>query len=48
MKNERYFKDKTNFNYIQTFNPYRAVNTLRLRYTNQSVNAVQGNNRCLL
>ena len=24
-----------------------AVNTLRLSYTNQSVNAVQGNNRCL-
>ena len=28
--------------------PYRAVNTLRLCYTNQSVNAVQGNSRCLL
>jgi len=26
---------------------YRAVNTLRLGYKNQSVNAVQGNNRCL-
>jgi hypothetical protein len=26
---------------------YRAVNTLRLGYTNQSVNAVEGNNRCL-
>ena len=35
---------KTNFNlnYI-----YRAVNTLRLGYKNQSVNAVQGNNSCL-
>ena len=31
----------------QMFSPYRAVNTLRLCYTNQSVNAVQGNNRCL-
>jgi hypothetical protein len=27
--------------------PYRAVNTLRLGYTNQSVNVVKGNNRCL-
>jgi hypothetical protein len=26
---------------------YRAVNTLRLGYKNQSVNAVQLNNRCL-
>ena len=26
---------------------YRAVNTLRLGYKNQSVNAVQWNNRCL-
>jgi len=25
------------------FSPYRAVNTLRLGYTNQSVNVVQGN-----
>jgi len=32
--------------YIKT-SPYRAVNTLRLGYKNQSVNAVQGNNRCL-
>jgi hypothetical protein len=27
-------------NYIYTASPYRAVNTLRLGYTNQSVNAV--------
>jgi hypothetical protein len=27
--------------------PYRAVNTLRLCHTNQSVNVVQGNNRCV-
>ena len=26
---------------------YRAVNTLRLSYKNQQVNAVQWNNRCL-
>jgi len=26
---------------------YRAVNTHRLGYKNQSVNAVQGNNHCL-
>ena len=26
---------------------YRAVNTLRLSYKNQSVNAVQRNNRCM-
>ena len=25
---------------------YRALNTLRLGYTNQSVSAVQGNNSC--
>jgi hypothetical protein len=29
------------------FSPNRAVNTLRLSYTNQSVNVVQWNNRCL-
>jgi hypothetical protein len=34
-------------NHMQVPIPYRAVNTLRLSYTNQSVNAVQGNNRCL-
>ena len=32
---------------ISTFSPNRSVNTLRLGYTNQSVNAVYGNNRCL-
>jgi len=32
--------------YIKT-QSYRAVNTLRLYYKNQSVNAVWGNNRCL-
>jgi hypothetical protein len=40
-------KAKINLNYIQKFTSYRAVNTLRLGYKNQSVNAVQGNNRCL-
>jgi hypothetical protein len=38
---------KINQNYIQRFSPYRAVNTLHLSYKNQSVNAVQWNNRCL-
>jgi len=33
--------------YIYIFSPYRAVNTLRLCYKDQSVNAVQGNNGCL-
>ena len=35
-------KDKINMNYnrIKRYSPYRAVNTLRLGYTNQSVNAV--------
>jgi len=33
--------------YIEIPSPYRAVNTLRLGYTNQPVNAVQWNNRCL-
>jgi len=32
--------DKINLNYIYIFSPYRAVNTLRLGYKNQSVNAV--------
>ena len=40
-------KVKNNPNFIQIFSPYRAVNTLRLGYKNQSVSAVQGNNRCL-
>jgi hypothetical protein len=39
--------DKTNLNNIKIFSSYRAVNTLRLGYKNQSVNAVQWNNRCL-
>jgi hypothetical protein len=37
-------KSSTKLNYIYIclfiFSPYRAVNTLRLGYTNQSVNAV--------
>ena len=37
----------TSLNDIERSSPYRAVNTLRLSYTNQSVNAVYGNNRCL-
>jgi hypothetical protein len=35
------FKTTIKLNYIQIFSPYRAVNTLRLSYTNQSVNGVQ-------
>ena len=30
-----------------TPSPYRAVNTIRLGYKNQSVNVVNENNRCL-
>jgi hypothetical protein len=33
---------------VQIFSSYGTVNTLRLGYKNQSVNAVQWNNRCLL
>jgi hypothetical protein len=39
-------KLKINF-YVMSFSSYRAVNTLRLDYNNQSVNVVEGNNRCL-
>ena len=34
------FKTKNKLNYVLIFSPYRAVNTLRLGYKNQSVNAV--------
>jgi hypothetical protein len=34
------YKTKINLNYISKFSSYRAVNTLRLGYKNQSVNAV--------
>ena len=33
--------------YIYISSSYRPVNTLHLSYENQSVNVVQGNNRCL-
>ena len=33
-------KTEFNLHYIQTLSPYRAVNTLRLGYKNQSVNVV--------
>jgi len=39
-----HFKKNKKFGYIS----YRAVNTLRLGYKNQSVNSVQRNNDCLL
>jgi len=32
---------------VHKYSPYRAVNTLRLCYKNQSVTAVYGNNLCL-
>jgi hypothetical protein len=35
-------------NNIYKFSPYLTGNTLRLRYRDQSVNAVRGNSRCLL
>jgi len=35
-------------NYKQRSSRYRAVNTLRLGYKNQSDNAAYGNNLCLL
>ena len=38
---------KIPLNYISRFNPYLAVNTHRLSYKIQSIDAVQGNNRCL-
>ena len=38
------FRTEVNQNYTLKYSPNRAVNTLRLGYTNQSVNAVQGNN----
>jgi len=40
---------RSNFDmhYLKTLISYRTVNTLRLGYKNQSVNAVEGNNRCL-
>jgi hypothetical protein len=37
-----------NAEFVNVFSSYRAVNTLRLGYKNQSVNAVQWNNSCLL
>ena len=36
-----------NLNYIWRSSPYRTANTLRLRYKNQSVNAVERNDGCL-
>jgi hypothetical protein len=36
-----HFNNKVKLNSIYTFSPYRAVNTLRLRYKRQSLNSVQ-------
>jgi hypothetical protein len=38
---------KDNSNLISTFSLYRAVNTPRVGYENQSINSVWENNRCL-
>jgi hypothetical protein len=35
-------KSNVNFNHIQRFSLYRAINTLCLNYKNQSLNAVYG------
>jgi hypothetical protein len=35
-------KTQSNLNFSERFSPYRAVNTLRLGYIKQPVNAVQG------
>jgi len=41
------YEENININFIRKFSAYRAVNTLSLCYTNQSVNVVWGNKRCL-
>jgi len=41
------YDGKINLKIICTISPYRSVNTVRLGYINQPVNAVQWNNRCL-
>jgi hypothetical protein len=38
-------KTSINLNHISSFGSYLAVNILRLRYKNESRNAVKGNNR---
>jgi hypothetical protein len=43
-----YFRAKLNLHYTQVLSAYRAVNTLRLGYTNQSVNSVDGSNLIFL
>ena len=43
----KHLKKNIHINCISSWRPYRAVNTLRLSYKNQPVNAVQWNNRCL-
>ena len=40
VEDQQPFKLKINLNSIRRSSPYRAVNTLRLGYTNQSVNVV--------
>jgi len=45
-KNTDTSKNTINLNDIYRFSSYRAVNTLRLGYKNQTVNAVHRNNGC--
>jgi len=42
-----YLKARDNLNYKHRLSPYRAVKTLPHGYKNQSLNAVQANNRRL-
>jgi hypothetical protein len=41
------YEENLNMIFIRKSIPYRAVNSLRLGYKNQSVNVVWGNNRSL-
>jgi len=41
-------RSESNITTIKNRSPYRAVNTNRLHYKDRPVNAVEGNNRCLL
>jgi hypothetical protein len=40
-------KTNVNLNHISRFGSYRAVNIFRLRYKNESRNAIKGNKRSL-
>jgi hypothetical protein len=47
LSHQNTLKTEINRNCLYRSNPYRAVSTLPLIYTNQPVNAVSGNNRCV-